>query len=54
MKKVTAAELAARLNDLVETERYRAGAAAIAGKMAREPGVAGAVAEIEKLLPPHR
>jgi sterol 3beta-glucosyltransferase len=51
MKKVTAAELAARLNDLVDSERYRAGATAIAAKMAREPGVAGAAAEIEKLLP---
>ena len=54
MKKVTAVELAARLNALVETERYRVGAAAIAGKIAHEPGVAGAVAEIEKVLPPQR
>ncbi|MEA2758968.1 MAG: sterol 3beta-glucosyltransferase [Methylobacteriaceae bacterium] len=52
MKKVTAAQLAARLNDLVGNERYRTGAAAIAAEMAREPGVAGAVAEIEKLLLP--
>ncbi|MBV9393695.1 MAG: glycosyltransferase family 1 protein [Methylobacteriaceae bacterium] len=54
MKKVTAVELAERLNALVETERYRVGAAAIAGKIAHEPGVAGAVAEIEKVLPPQR
>jgi sterol 3beta-glucosyltransferase len=54
MKKVTTAELAARLTDLVDNERYRVGAAAIAAEMAREPGVAGAVAEIEKLLPPQQ
>jgi sterol 3beta-glucosyltransferase len=52
MKKVTAGELAARLNDLVGNSEYRAGAAAIAAGMAREPGVAGAVAEIATLLPP--
>jgi sterol 3beta-glucosyltransferase len=52
MKKVTAAELAARLNDLVENERYRAGAARIGADMAHEPGVAAAVAEIQKLLAP--
>jgi sterol 3beta-glucosyltransferase len=52
MKKVTAAELAVRLNGLVGNERYRAGAAAIAAEMAHEPGVAGAVAEIQRLLPP--
>jgi sterol 3beta-glucosyltransferase len=51
MKKVTAGELAKRLDDLVGNTRYRAGAASIAAEMAREPGVAGAVAEIEKLLP---
>jgi sterol 3beta-glucosyltransferase len=51
MKKVTAGELAKRLDDLVGNARYRAGAASIAAEMAREPGVAGAVAEIEKLLP---
>jgi UDP:flavonoid glycosyltransferase YjiC (YdhE family) len=51
MKKVTAGELAARLNDLVSNEAYRIGAAAIAAEMAHEPGVAGAVAEIGKLLP---
>jgi sterol 3beta-glucosyltransferase len=51
MKKVTAGELAARLNDLVSNDAYRAGAAAIAAEMAHEPGVAAAVAEIEKLLP---
>jgi UDP:flavonoid glycosyltransferase YjiC (YdhE family) len=53
MKKVTAAELAKRLRDLVEDERYRTGAAAIAAQMSHEPGVAGAVAEIEKILPAH-
>jgi sterol 3beta-glucosyltransferase len=52
MKKVTAGELAVRLNDLVGKSEYRAGAAAIAAGMAREPGVAGAIAEIAKLLPP--
>jgi sterol 3beta-glucosyltransferase len=51
MKKVSASELAARLNDLVRNSEYRAGAAAIAADMAREPGVAGAVAEIRKVLP---
>jgi sterol 3beta-glucosyltransferase len=51
MKKVTANELAARLHDLVDNERYRTSAAAIAAEMARERGVAGAVAEIEQLLP---
>jgi sterol 3beta-glucosyltransferase len=50
MKKVTATELAARLDDLVGNAEYRAGAAAIAAGIAKEPGVAGAVAEIEKLL----
>jgi UDP:flavonoid glycosyltransferase YjiC (YdhE family) len=53
MKKVTAAELAKRLHDLVGNERYRTSAAAIAAQMAGEPGVAGAVAEIEKILPAH-
>jgi sterol 3beta-glucosyltransferase len=52
MKQVTASELAARLDDLVTNSAYRAGAAAIAAEMAREPGVAGAVAEIEKISPP--
>jgi UDP:flavonoid glycosyltransferase YjiC (YdhE family) len=51
MKKVSAAELAARLHDLVDNARYRAGAAATAAEMAREQGVACAVAEIKKLLP---
>jgi UDP:flavonoid glycosyltransferase YjiC (YdhE family) len=51
MKKVTAGELAARLKDLVGNSEYRAGAAAIAADMTREPGVAGAVAEIKKVLP---
>jgi sterol 3beta-glucosyltransferase len=51
MKEVTASELAKRLADLVANTRYRDGAAAIAAEMAREPGVAGAVAEIGKLLP---
>jgi sterol 3beta-glucosyltransferase len=51
MKEVTANELAKRLDDLVGNSRYRAGAAAIAAEMAREPGVAGAVAEIRKVLP---
>jgi sterol 3beta-glucosyltransferase len=50
MKKVTAGELAARLDDLVGNDAYRAGAAAIATEMAREPGVAGALAEIKKVL----
>jgi sterol 3beta-glucosyltransferase len=53
MRKVTAGELAKRLDDLVDTERYRGGAAAIAAQMSREPGVAEAVAEIEKILPAH-
>jgi sterol 3beta-glucosyltransferase len=52
MKQVTARELAARLDDLTTNSDYRAGAAAIAAEMALEPGVAGAVAEIEKILPP--
>ncbi|MGA8600610.1 MAG: nucleotide disphospho-sugar-binding domain-containing protein [Beijerinckiaceae bacterium] len=51
MKQVAARELAQRLDDLVNNETYRAGAAAIAAEMAREPGVAGAVKEIEKVLP---
>jgi sterol 3beta-glucosyltransferase len=51
MKKVTAGELAARLNDLVSNDAYRAGAAAIAAEIAREAGVAAAVAEIRKVLP---
>jgi sterol 3beta-glucosyltransferase len=50
MKQVTAGELAQRLHDLVENEAYRAGAAAIAAQIARDPGVAGAVVEIEKIL----
>jgi sterol 3beta-glucosyltransferase len=50
MKEVTANDLANRLADLVGNSRYRDGAAAIATEMAREPGVAGAVAEICKLL----
>jgi sterol 3beta-glucosyltransferase len=53
MKKVTAAELAKRLHDLVANERYRTGAGAIAAQMSHEPGIAGAVAEIEKILPAH-
>jgi sterol 3beta-glucosyltransferase len=51
MKKVTAGELATRLDDLVGNDAYRAGAAAIASEMAHEPGVAGAVEEIGKILP---
>jgi sterol 3beta-glucosyltransferase len=51
MKKVSANELAQRFDDLARNETYRAGAAAIAAAMAREPGVAGAVAEIRKVLP---
>jgi UDP:flavonoid glycosyltransferase YjiC (YdhE family) len=51
MKTITAKELAKRLRDLVGNGRYREGAAAIAAQMAREPGVAGAVAEIGKILP---
>ena len=51
MKQVAARELAQRFDDLVRNEAYCAGAAAIAAEMAREPGVAGAVDEIEKLLP---
>jgi UDP:flavonoid glycosyltransferase YjiC (YdhE family) len=51
MKEVTANELATRLDDLVSNSRYRKGAATIAAQMAREPGVAGAVAEIVKILP---
>jgi UDP:flavonoid glycosyltransferase YjiC (YdhE family) len=51
MKEVTANDLANRLAELVGNTRYRDGAAAIATEMAREPGVAGAVAEIGKLLP---
>jgi UDP:flavonoid glycosyltransferase YjiC (YdhE family) len=51
MKNVTAGELAARLDDLVGNDAYRAGAGAIAAEIAHEPGVAGAVAEIRKVLP---
>jgi sterol 3beta-glucosyltransferase len=51
MEKITAKALAKRLDDLVGNSRYRDGAAAIAAQMAREPGVAGAVAEIGKILP---
>ena len=51
MKKLNASELAKHLDDLVDNENYRAGAAAIAADMAREPGVAGAVEEIRKMLP---
>jgi sterol 3beta-glucosyltransferase len=51
MKKVNASKLAQRLDDLVSNETHRAGAAAIAAEMAREPGVAGAVEEISKVLP---
>jgi sterol 3beta-glucosyltransferase len=51
MKKINANGLAARLADLVSNGDYRAGAAAIAAEMAREAGVAGAVAEIGKILP---
>lgn len=51
MKQVVARELAQRLDDLVNNENYRAGAAAIAAEMAREPGVAAAVEEIRKILP---
>ena len=51
MKKLNANELAKRLDDLVNNESYRAGAAALAAGMAREPGVAGAVEEIRKILP---
>ena len=50
MKQVAARELAQRLDDLVNNETYRAGAAAIAAEMAREPGVAGAVKEIEEAV----
>jgi sterol 3beta-glucosyltransferase len=53
MKKVSAGKLAERLHDLVDTEGYRTGAAAIAAQMAREPGVAAAVAEIAKILAPN-
>jgi sterol 3beta-glucosyltransferase len=51
MQKVNANELAQRLGDLVGNSRYSEGAAAIAAQMAHEPGVAGAVAEIAKILP---
>ncbi len=51
MKEVSASELARRLDDLVTRETYRAGAAAIAAKMAREPGVAGAMEAISEVLP---
>jgi sterol 3beta-glucosyltransferase len=51
LAKIDATELAERLADLVGNEKYRAGAAAVAHAMQREPGVAGAVNEIAKILP---
>jgi sterol 3beta-glucosyltransferase len=47
---IDAIALAERLDDLVSNENYRLSAAALAREMSREAGVAGAVAEMAKIL----